>query len=123
MLADYLWKCVRHLPNFILCGCSGCLQEHYRIVYLSGTFVSNGLMASFKVIGVDISSDGFSRLLEITILREICFLVLETAKPAFNHDIICPAAFTIHTLTNSIIPNKFDVFVTGKLAALIRVDD
>ena len=79
--------------------------------------------ASFKVIGVDISSDGFSRLLEITILREICFLVLETAKPAFNHDIICPAAFTIHTLTNSIIPNKFDVFVTGKLAALILVDD
>ena len=41
-------------------------------------------MASFKVIGVDISSDGFSRFLEISILREICFLILETAKPAFS---------------------------------------
>lgn len=80
-------------------------------------------MASFKIIGVDISSDDFSRFLEISILREVCFLILETAKSAFNHDIICLAAFAIHALPNSIVSNKFDVFVTGKLAALIRVDD
>lgn len=69
-------------------------------------------MASFKVIGVDIPSDGFS-----------CFLILEAAEPAFNHDIICPSAFAIHALTDSAITNKIDVFVTGELAALIRVDD
>ena len=90
---------------------------------LGRPFVPNGLMASFKVIGVDIPSNGFSRFLEISILREVCFLILETAKPAFNHDIICPSAFAIHALPNSIISNKFDVFVTGKLASLIRVDD
>ena len=71
---------------FILCGCSGCLQKHYRIVYLGRSFVPNGLMASFKVIGVDISSDGFS-----------CFLILEAAEPAFNHDIICPSAFALRS--------------------------
>ena len=108
---------------FILCGCSGCIQKHYRIIYLGRPFVPNGLMASFKVIGVDIPSDGFSCFLEISILREVCFLILETTKPAFNHDIIGPSAFAIHALPNSIISNKFDVFVTGKLASLIRVDD
>ncbi len=108
---------------FILCSCSGCIQKHYRIVYLGRAFVPNGLMASFKVIGVDIPSDGFSCFLEISILREVCFLILETTKPAFNHDIIRPSAFAIHALPNSIISNKFDVFVTGKLASLIRVDD
>ena len=108
---------------FILCGCSGCIQKHYRIIYLGRPFVPNGLMASFKVIGVDIPSDGFSCFLEISILREVCFLILETTKPAFNHDIICPSTFAIHALPNSIISNKFDVFVTGKLASLIRVDD
>ena len=102
---------------FILCSCSGCIQKHYRIVYLGRAFVPNGLMASFKVIGVDIPSDGFSCFLEISILREICFLILEAAEPAFNHDIICPSAFAIHALTDSAITNKIDVFVTGKLAS------
>lgn len=74
-------------------------------------------MASFKVIGVDIPSDGFSCFLEISILREICFLIFEAAEPAFNHDIICPSAFAIHALTDSAITNKIDVFVTGKLAS------
>ena len=108
---------------FILCGCSGCIQKHCRIVYLGRSFVPNGLMASFKVIGVDIPSDGFSCFLEISILREICFLILETAEPAFNHDIICPSAFAIHALPDSVITNKVDVFVAGKRSALIRVDD
>ena len=117
-------KCVKPLPDFfILCGCSGCIQKHYRIVYLSRSFVPNGLMASFKVIGVDISSDGFYCFLEISILREICFLILEAAESAFNHDIICPSAFAIHALPDSVITKKVDVFVTGKLASLIRVDD
>ena len=108
---------------FILCGCSGCIQKHYRIIYLGRPFVPNGLMASFKVIGVDIPSDGFSCFLEISILREVCFLILETTKPAFNHDIIRPSAFAIHALLDSVITNKVDVFVAGKLAFLIRVDD
>ena len=72
---------------------------------------------------VDIPSNGFSCFLEISILREICFLILEAGELPFNHDIICPSAFAIHGLTDSAITNKIDVFVTGELAALMRVDD
>ena len=104
---------VRHFPDFYI----------MRLLWLHPEALPDSMMASFKVIGVDIPSDGFSRFLEISILREVCFLILETAKPAFNHDIIGPSAFAIHALPNSIISNKFDVFVTGELAALIRVDD
>lgn len=108
---------------FILCGCSGFIQKHCRIVHLCRTLVIDCLMASLKVIIVDISSDGFSCFLEISILREICFLILEASEPALNHDIICPAAFAIRALPDPVVSNKVDVFVAGKLAALIRVDD
>ena len=50
-------------------------------------------------------------------------LYLSIYKPALNHDIICPAAFTIHALANTVITNESNIFITGKLAALIRVDD
>ena len=80
---------------------------------------TDGIFQSYRC--RDIPSDGFSCFLEISILREICFLILEAAEPAFNHDIIGPSTFVIHALPDSVITNKVDVFVTGKLAALIRV--
>ena len=124
MLTGYMRECNVASPGlFILCSSSDFIQKHCRIVHLCRTLIIDCLMASLKVIIVDISSDGFSCFLEISILREICFLILEAAEPAFNHDIICPSTFAIHALPNSIISNKFDVFVTGKLASLIRVDD
>ena len=124
MLTGYMRECNVASPGlFILCGCSGFIQKHCRIVHLCRTLIIDCLMASLKVIIVDISSDGFSCFLEISILREICFLILEAAEPAFNHDIICPSTFAIHALPDSVITNKVDVFVTGELAALIRVDD
>ena len=111
MLTGYMRECNVASPGlFILCGCSGFIQKHCRIVNFSRAFIVDCLMASLKIIIVNISSDGFSRFLEISILREICFLILETAKPAFNHDIICPSAFAIHALTDSVITNKVDVF-------------
>ena len=47
----------------------------------------------------------------------------EAAEPALDHDIICPSTFAIHALPDSVVTNKVNVFVTGKPAALIRVDD
>ena len=54
-------------------------------------------MASFKVIGVDISSNSNSGILDVVIQRQISFFILEAAEPALNHDVVCPAAFSIHT--------------------------
>ena len=98
MLTGYMRECNVASPGlFILCGCSGFIQKHCRIVHLCRTLIIDCLMASLKVIIVDISSDGFSCFLEISILREICFLIFEAAEPAFNHDIICPSAFALRS--------------------------
>ena len=83
---------------FILCGCSGYIQKHYRIVYLGRPFVPNGLMASFKVIGVDISSNSNSGFLDVVIQRQISFFILEAAEPSLNHDVVSPTAFSIYNL-------------------------
>ena len=124
MLTGYMRECNVASPGlFTLCGCSGFIQKHCRIVHLCRTLIIDCLMASLKVIIVDISSDGVSCFLEISILREICFLILEAPEPALNHDIICPAAFTIHALANTVITNESNIFITGKLATLIRVDN
>ena len=76
-------------------------------------------MTPLKVVSVDILSDSGSGFFDVIVLSQIGFFILEAAEPAFNHDIICPSTFAIHALPNSIISNKFDVFVTGKLASLI----
>ena len=112
---------MQHLPQFILCGCSGFIQKHCRIVYLSRMFIAYGLMASFKVIGVDVSANCFSCFFEIGVFCEICFLILEASEPPFNHDVICPAAFPVHALTDSVVTDEVNVFIAGELAALIRI--
>ena len=76
-------------------------------------------MTAFKIIGMYIFPDCLPRLTDIGILGKICFLIFETAEPAFNHDIISPAAFAIHTLANTVLFEKVHVFVTCKLASLI----
>ena len=121
MLMSYMGDCSVASLRLILCGCSGFIQKHCRIVYLSRTFIVDCLMASFKIICVDVSSDRLSRLFEIGIFRKIGFLILETTEPPFDHDVICPAALTIHALTDPVVTNEVNVFIAGELAALIRV--
>lgn len=59
----------------------------------------------------------------IVILGQICFLVLEAPEPSFNHDIVSPAAFTIHALTDLVLFEKIHVLIACKLTALIRIQD
>ena len=78
-------------------------------------------MAPLKVIGVDILTDSSSGFPDVVILCQIGFLILEATKPAFNHDVVCPTAFSIHALTNTIFFYEVNVLLTCKLTALIRV--
>lgn len=57
-------------------------------------------MTTFKVVCLHIFSNSLPCFSDIVVLGQIGFLVLETPEPSFNHDIISPAAFTIHALTN-----------------------
>ena len=63
-------------------------------------------MTTFKVVSMHIFFDCFSCFTDITILSKIGFLIFKTPKSAFNHDIICPATFTIHTLTDTVLFEK-----------------
>ena len=49
------------------------------------------------------------------------FLVLETPEPSFDHDIVSPATFTIHALTDLVLFEKVHVLIACELTALIRI--
>lgn len=80
-------------------------------------------MQAFKVVGVDILLDCFSSLSYVAVTCQICFLILKAAEPSIYHDVIHPSAFSIHTDFNLLGLYKFSVGLSGKLAALIRVED
>lgn len=71
-------------------------QQHCRIIAFSRCLIVKCGMTSLKVVGMNILSDGSSGFLDIIILCQIGFLILEASKPALNHDIVRPAAFSIH---------------------------
>lgn len=76
-----------------------------------------------KVTSVDISANGSAGFFDITVLCQICFFVFKAAEPPFNHNIIRPAAFTIHTLPDAIFFHKIYIFLTCKRASLIRIQN
>ena len=80
-------------------------------------------MTTFKVVSVHIFTDCLPCFSDIVILSQICFLVLEAPEPSFNHDIISPAAFTIHALTDLVFFEKVHVLIACELTALIRIQD
>ena len=80
-------------------------------------------MTSFKVVSVDIASDVRSSLLDVVILRQISFLILKAAKPTLNHDVISPATFPVHTLTDTIFSNEINVLLACKLTTLIWIQN
>ena len=94
-------------------------QQHCRIVAFSRCFVIKRRMASLKVVSVYILSDSGSGLTDVTVLCQVSLFILEATKPSFNHDVICPAAFAIHALPDSVILYKVNVALTGKLTSLI----
>ena len=80
-------------------------------------------MTTFKVVSVHIFTDCLPCFSDIVILGQICFLVLEAPEPSFNHDIVSPAAFTIHALTDLVLFEKIHILIACKLTALIRIQD
>lgn len=80
-------------------------------------------VSPLKVVGVDILSNGGSGFPDVVVLCQISFLILEAAEPALNHDVVRPAAFSIHALTDSIFLYKVNVLLACKLASLIRIQN
>ena len=96
-------------------------QQHCRIIAFSRCLIVKCRMTPLKIVSVDILSDGGSGFFDVIVLSQIGFFILEAAEPTFNHDVVCPAAFAIHALPDSIFLHKINILLTCKLAALIRI--
>ena len=96
-------------------------HQHCRIVAFSRCLVIKCRMAPLKVIGVDILSDSNSCFLDVVVLRQIGFLILEATEPTLNHDVVCPATFSIHALADAVFLYKVNVLLTCKRTALVAV--
>ena len=98
-------------------------QQHCWIVAFSRCLIVKCGVSPLKVVGVDILSNGGSGFPDVVVLCQISFLIFEAAEPALNHDVVRPAAFSIHALTDSIILYKVNVLLACKLASLIRIQN
>ena len=78
-------------------------------------------MTPLKVVSVDILSDGSSGFFDVIVLCQISFFIFEAAEPALNHDIVRPAAFSIHALADAVFFYEINVLLTGKLTSLVRI--
>ena len=68
-------------------------QQHCRIVAFSRCLIVKCRMTPFKVVSVDILSNGGSGFFDVIVLSQIGFFILEATEPTLNHDVVCPAAF------------------------------
>ena len=80
-------------------------------------------MAALKVIGVDIFPDGNPGSPDVIVLRQISFFILKAMESSLNYDVICLAAFPVHTLTASIFFYKVNILLTCELISLIGSQD
>lgn len=96
-------------------------QQDCWIVAFSRCLIVKCGMTPLKVVSMNILSDGSSDFLDIIILCQIGFLILEASKPALNHDIVRPADFSIHALADAVFFYEINVLLTGKLTSLVRI--
>nr|WP_231036012.1 hypothetical protein [Pectinatus sottacetonis] len=73
-------------------------------------------MMPLEIVGVDIILNGLASLLDVVILCQIGFFILEASEPTFNHDIVSPSTFAIHVLPYLILPEKIGLNIASKLA-------
>ena len=91
------------------------IQKQDRIIAGCRCLIIECRMTTFKVVSVHIFTDCLPCFSDIVILGQICFLVLEAPEPSFNHNIVSPAAFTIHALKDLVLFEKIHILIACKL--------
>ena len=76
-------------------------------------------MGPYVVVIIYVLVNQTSKLSWGAIFVRIELLRFEATEPTFNHDVVCPAAPAVHTLTDIEVTKQILVIITGKLAALI----
>ena len=80
-------------------------------------------MQPFKVVPVDKISDLPARVPDVFIIFQVNLVIFQRAEPAFDHNVVGPAAFAVHADFHRVLFYVFDVVMAGKLAALIRIEN
>ena len=80
-------------------------------------------MGPLAVVQADILLQRPAQFSGSAVLPRIDFLRLEGAEPTLNHDVVGPAALSVHALADMEFLQKLPVILTGELAALVRVQD
>lgn len=96
-------------------------QQHCRIIAFSRCLIVKCGVTPLKVVGVNILSNGSSDFFDVIVLCQIGFFILEATKPALNHDIVRPAAFSIHALADAVFFYEINILLTCKLTSLVRI--
>lgn len=81
------------------------------------------LMGQIPIVQVNVTFDplpGFSGAL---VILKIDFIVLQTTPEALNRNVIRRAALAVHADQHLVFLEQLNVLWTGKMAALIAVDD
>lgn len=80
-------------------------------------------MGTQTVVVINVASDrlpqfpGGAEFIDVNQLR------FQAAEPALDHNIVCPAGFTVHALADMQSFQKLFILVACKLASLIRVEN
>lgn len=72
-------------------------------------------MAASKIICMDISANRCPCFPDVTVSCQVCLLIFEASKPAFDHNVISPAAFSIHALLDPIFIKEVNICLAGEL--------
>ena len=63
-------------------------------------------MASFKVVVVDVASNGAPGFLDVMPFRQVDFLILEGPELALDLDIVTPTALAVHALVSGVLSSS-----------------
>lgn len=77
-------------------------------------------MASLKVVFVGIAINGYPDFLDVVLLHQIGFLILERSEPPLNLDVVSPSALVVHALPYMVFLENPFVLLDCELATPIE---
>ena len=80
-------------------------------------------MRAYIIVFPDEIRNILPELFGTVVLVEVNLLCLERAEPPLDHDVVRPTGFPVHALADVLTFKICFIFFTGKLAALVAVQD
>ena len=92
-------------------------------VQVSWTMIIQCCMRTFCIVAVNIVSNSLTQFTWSLKFIDVNQLTFQAAKPSLNHNVVCPACFSVHALLYLIFFQPALIIFAGKLTALVRIND